>query len=119
MERYKCAMHAGWDYHLVWVLMGHTIPNADGTSFICLRLRPCRESCGEAKSCSVLQPYTCARDAFLPQKSTVLRQDALERGYVGQYVIWPRHIRAKGQVAPIDPSNRQSQGLRSYKVGEL
>ena len=49
----------------------------------------------------------------------VLRQDALERRYVGQYVIWLRHIRAKGQVPPIDPSNRQSQWLRSYKVCEL
>jgi len=36
MESYKRAIHTGWDYRLVWVLMGHTIPDKDGTSFICL-----------------------------------------------------------------------------------
>jgi hypothetical protein len=37
MESYKRAIHTGWDYHLAWVLMGHTIPDTDGTSFICHR----------------------------------------------------------------------------------
>jgi hypothetical protein len=36
MESYKRAIHTRGDSRLVWVLMGHTIPNKDGTSFICL-----------------------------------------------------------------------------------
>jgi hypothetical protein len=33
MESYKRAIHTGWDYRVMWMLMGHTVLDTDGISF--------------------------------------------------------------------------------------
>jgi hypothetical protein len=56
MESYKRAIHTRWDYHLVWVLIGHTIPDMQGTSFICLAFGQVWESWGRARTSHILLP---------------------------------------------------------------
>ena len=42
-----------------------------------------------------------------------------ERGDIGEDEIRPRHRRVQIDTAPIDPCNRESEGLAPYHVGEL
>jgi hypothetical protein len=62
MESYKRAIHTAWDYRVMWVLMGHTVPDTYGSFVHLPRVTAMvRESLDGQAACSFLdETGTCA-----------------------------------------------------------
>ena len=51
MASYKRAIHTVGDYHLVWVLIGHTLQDTDGNFAHLTRLVPCMGKVAQGQEC--------------------------------------------------------------------